>query len=315
VTQSRDDILVAAAAIMDGGGSVLLTRRPDHVHQGGLWEFPGGKVEAGETSRAALRRELAEELGIETVDPRPLIRVRHAYADRTVVLDVYRLTAYRGQPRGLEGQAVAWVPIGQLADTAMPAADRPIVNALRLPPEYLISPPVPEDLASLLKGAERAIDQGIRLLQLRLRPPFPDRERAARAVARLCRERAVDLLVNGSVSLARDIDCGVHLTAGQLFELNTRPLAADRWVGASCHSPEELERARALGVDFALLSPVKATASHPEQVPLGWSTFAEWVQDLPLPVYALGGMNPSDLETAWRCGAQGVACIRGLWPD
>ncbi len=124
-------IRVAVGIIADANGAILITRRPDHVHQGGLWEFPGGKVEADETVETALRRELHEELGIAVQAVEPLLRVRHSYPDKTVVLDVWRVTAYHGEPHGREGQPLAWALPEKLADFTFPAADEPIIARLR----------------------------------------------------------------------------------------------------------------------------------------------------------------------------------------
>ena len=308
------DILVAAAVLENTAGEVLLARRPDHVHQGGLWEFPGGKVEPGESLHAALERELAEELGVDLLAHRPLIRVRHCYGDRCVVLDVHRVTAFHGDPRGLEGQPLAWVEKRRLKDYPMPAADRPIVSALRLPATYLVTPPEPGSPENLLAGVERSLEAGVRLVQLRVRQPGFPLARAAAEVAELCVGAGADLLINDDIGLAVSLGCGVHLPSPLLMSLASRPLDAGVWVAASCHSPAELEQACAIGADFAVLSPVQRTASHPGQAGIGWERFSDWIQDLPLPVFALGGMSPEDITEAWRRGAQGIAGIRGLWP-
>ncbi len=101
----------------------------------------------------------------------------------------------------------------------------------------------------------------------------------------------------------------------RLARVDRRPLGPERLVGASCHDAIGLARAAALGLDYALLSPVEPTATHPDAAPLGWRRFAALVDRIPLPIYALGGLDPTDLNTAFRHGAQGVAAIRGLWPD
>ncbi len=311
---AQDDILVAAAAIANASGEILLARRPPTAHQGGLWEFPGGKVEPGESPNDALKRELAEELGIELVAHRPLIRLRHCYADRCVVLDVHRVTDYRGEPRGLEGQPLVWAAAEQLADYPMPAADRPIVNALRLPDTYVITPPDPGDPARFSSAVSEALASGVRLLQLRIRRPDIALAGVAGDVAAMCRQSGASLLINGDLELAKALGCGVHLSSRQLYEIDARPLATTSWVAASCHSPQQLARASELGVDFAVLSPVRETASHPQAQAIGWPRFANWVEGLALPVYGLGGMTRQDIPMAWRNGAQGVAGIRGVWP-
>ncbi len=115
---------------MDECGRVLISQRAAHVHQGGLWEFPGGKLEPAESRYECLTRELAEELGITVRRAQPLMRVRHAYAERTVLLDVWLVSEWHGTARGKEMQAVAWVPATQLAAYEFPAADRPVVEAI-----------------------------------------------------------------------------------------------------------------------------------------------------------------------------------------
>lgn len=123
-------IHVAAAVIEDGLGHIFLAKRPDDKHQGGLWEFPGGKVEQGESAQTALMRELEEELGIKVIHSQALIQVPYHYVDKSVFLDVFRVTAFSGSPWGKEGQETRWVAINQLSGYAFPAANQPIVNAV-----------------------------------------------------------------------------------------------------------------------------------------------------------------------------------------
>lgn len=122
---------VAVGIVADPAGAILIARRPDHVHQGGLWEFPGGKVEADEAVETALQRELHEELGITIQAAEPWLQVRHTYPDKTVLLDVWRVTAWHGKPHGREGQPLRWASPMELADFTFPAADGPIIVRLR----------------------------------------------------------------------------------------------------------------------------------------------------------------------------------------
>ena len=131
---------VAAAVIRDDSGKILIARRADSQHQGGLWEFPGGKVEADETVESALARELKEELGIVVGAARPLIKVRHDYPDKQVLLDVWEVSAFTGEPHGAEGQPLAWVTAKDLPNYEFPAANQPIVAAARSPGAYPITP-------------------------------------------------------------------------------------------------------------------------------------------------------------------------------
>jgi len=306
---------VAVAVIEDDHGRVLLSQRPEHVHQGGLWEFPGGKLEPGEQLGQALRREIWEELDLKVHSHRPLIQVIHHYPDKSVLLDVHRVTGYCGEALGREGQPLAWVPPDSLKRYPMPAADRPIVSAIRLPSSYLITGPNPNQLSLFLHRLEGALKRGLRLVQLRATELVEDDfQGLATAVLRLCRQYEAELILNAPLEwvVATGAD-GIHLNSRRLMSLDCRPLPADKWVAASCHNESELAQARRLNVDFALLSPVQATASHPDAQPLGWHRFQALIAEAPFPVYALGGMTPDLVETAWAHGGQGIAAIRGLW--
>lgn len=309
-------IHVAAAALVDPQGRVLIARRHEDAHQGGLWEFPGGKCEPGESIQSALQRELNEELGIDVIAHRPLIRITHHYVDRSVLLDVHRVDGWTGEPHGREGQPLAWVSPADLASYPMPEADVPIVRALQLPDRYLITPADAPNTAVFLKNLERAIDEGISLVQLRVFGLEQDAHFALhRAVRELCDARGAQLLINGAASLPADTGAaGIHLSSRQLREAHERPDCAGL-LAASCHTAEDLQRAQAIGADFAVLSPVLPTRSHPDANPLGWERFSQLVDEVALPVYALGGMQAGLMEVAWASGAQGVAGIRGFWPD
>ncbi len=308
-------VQVAVAVIVDDRGRVLLTRRAADAHQGGLWEFPGGKLEPGEDVSDALCRECREELGIEIEGHRPLIALDHHYDDLSVRLHVQWVSAYAGTPSGLEGQPLAWVEPGALDDYPLPAADRPIVNAIRLPERYLITPPeVYEDGPAFIRALQSALDSGVRLVQFRV-PGLEGAARQALATEALARvhDNAGQLLVNADIDLARRIGAdGVHLTAAQLHRLDARP-GGFAWVAGSCHDRADLQRAAALGLDFVVVSPVLRTTSHPDATPLGWAGLQGLLERANLPAFALGGVDASHLPQAWRAGAQGIAAIRGLW--
>ncbi len=123
-------IWVAVGVVENGAGEIFICRRLDGQHQAGKWEFPGGKVEAGETMPAALARELAEEIGIEIQQCEPLLQIEHDYPEKSVLLDVWRVTAFVGQPYGREGQPACWVDRQSLADYDFPAANLPITEAV-----------------------------------------------------------------------------------------------------------------------------------------------------------------------------------------
>lgn len=336
---SRKVIEVAAGVLKDSHGRVLLMQRLPGKHLAGLWEFPGGKLEPGEAVEQALARELDEELGIEVRVAKPLISLPWHYPEKSVRLHAWWIAEWRGEPRAREGNPLRWIALRDIDPAAMPPADAPIITALRLPPYYAISPcpPLPRAASSLRGEGEQCVRESrsafpplphavhggegrgegagatSALWQLRVPEATDDEIRhiAQRALAINSRLRGA-LLINHDITLARELRIGVHLKATQLRELRERPLAQNVWVGASCHDAEELELAAGLGVDFATLSPVRTTSSHPGVAPLGWARFSRLVADARLPVYALGGVGPDDLERARSAGAQGVAGIRAF---
>ena len=306
---------VAAAAIFDDRQRVLISRRPRQAHQGGLWEFPGGKVEPGETIEAALRRELYEELGITVITARPLIRVHHDYPDRDVLLDVWRVDRFAGSPAGYEGQPVRWLSPRELGQYRFPPANTPIIKAVSLPDRYLITPEPGADFENFLTRVDGAVRRGITLVQLRARQYSPPRYRTlVREAVEICHTRNARLLINAEPPLALELGAdGVHLSSSRLLALKERPLDSRHLVGASCHDRLELEHACAMDLDFVAVSPVRETTSHPGVKALGFSGLRDLSELSVLPVYALGGMAETDLDTAFEHGAQGIAAIRGLW--
>ena len=312
-TAPTPGIHVVAGIVTDVRGRILLARRTEGRDLAGLWEFPGGKVEAGETPEHALVRELREELGIVVEPGAALIAVPQQYPHKRLRLDVRRISRWRGDLRGQEGQALAWVPPERLHTYPMPPADVPVIAALRQPDCYLVTP-VPTRDDAWLAALERALADGVRRVQLRAPGLGTARwERlAARAVA-ACRAAGAEVLINGDPLLARALEVGLHLPAAQLRAFDVRPETPGP-LAASCHDVDELQRAAALGCDFAVVGPVAATASHPGAPPLGWAGFARLRERVALPLYGIGGLSPADVARARAHGAQGIAAIRALWP-
>lgn len=305
---------VAVGVITNLRGQVLIARRPEHLHQGGLWEFPGGKLEPGETVRDALCRELREELAIEVRRAEPMLSVRHAYPDRRVLLDVWRVNEFTGEPHGAENQKLCWVEPDHLEQYRFPAANKPIVAAARLPNRYAIldlADDAAEFMLARLQGFSRA---GLRLVQLRAKSLSDETVlRLARLAVEFCGAHDMTLLLNATPELVHQ-SCadGIHLTTQRARALVSRPLGDTSWVAVSCHSVEDLRHAERIGADFAVLGPVAATATHPDALPLGWERFRACVAEVNLPVFALGGMNPMHIPEALRRGAQGIAGIRDI---
>ncbi|HET6631892.1 MAG TPA: Nudix family hydrolase [Rhodanobacteraceae bacterium] len=307
---------VVAGVLQRRDGRVLLSQRTAGRDQAGRWEFPGGKREPGEGATAALARELREELGIEALAFAPLIALPWNVGARALRLEVLRVTRWHGEPAGCEGQALRWQAPALVERSTVVDADRVVLDALRLPAHYLITPPdAGADPDALVAAVERALARGQCLFQLRLpQADQPTRRMLACRLGSLCAGAGASLLLNQDLELARELDLGLHLRAAQLDDFAQRPLPRGRWLAVSCHDEKQLARAQALGADFATLSPVRATASHPQATPLGWARFARRVSQAALPVYALGGLELDDLERARAAGAQGIAAIRAAWP-
>lgn len=307
---------IAVGVLLADDGRVLIARRRPGTPGAGKWEFPGGKREADESMAAALARELAEELAITVVASRPLLTLRHDYSDRTVWLDIQLVTDWQGQPYGREGQPVAWCAPAELFAHDLLAANAPVVHALQLPSAYAITPAFDGDRASFESAAVQVWRGQTRLLRLR-DSNLPDADYETLASALQTRAEATDglLMLDRDVAMARRVGAaGLHWPASRLDGSGMRPVPADQWFAVSCHDPTELQAALAAGADFATLSPVAATASHPCVSPMGWSGFAEQCRGLALPVYALGGLGAADITTAHVHGGQGVAGIRAYWP-
>ncbi|RKR02486.1 8-oxo-dGTPase [Kushneria sinocarnis] len=306
---------VAAAAIFNERGQVLIARRPSIADQGGLWEFPGGKLAPFETGLEALRRELAEELGVTIGRAQPLIRVHHEYPDKHILLDVWETHDYEGEPWGREGQAVRWVEVGDLERYPFPEANHPIIRAVMLPRHYLITGEE-EDEARFEQKLDRALEEdGIRLVQLRAKTLVDERwqQRAEQALA-LCRRHGARLMLNGDPALLEQVDAdGIHLTSTRLMGLDRRPIAADKWLAASTHDQSQVNQAALIGCDFITLSPLRETPSHPGAITMGWHDFQKLVEHAVMPVYALGGVTRHDCDRARAVGAQGIASIRDYW--
>lgn len=303
----------AVAVLLRADGQVLLGERPLGKPWAGWWEFPGGKVEAGEAPFHALQRELREELGTQAVEAYPWLTRTFRYPERTVKLHFFIVRRWQGEPHGREGQQLAWQSPAAPTVTPLLPANAPVLQALRLPPVYAISHAAELGEAEFLACLERALEQGLRLVQVR-EPQLdaPTLLRFTAEVVRRCRRHGACVLLNAEPALAREAGAdGVHLTARRLSALRQRPEGL--LCAASCHDAAELARAAALALDFVLLSPVRPTLSHPQATPLGWRGFRRLIADYPLPVFALGGMRPGDLAEAWRHGAHGIAMQREIW--
>lgn len=312
---------VVAAVIANPKGEILITRRASHAHQGDRWEFPGGKVEVNESIEQALARELNEELGIDVLQARPLIRVLHHYPKQTILLDVWRVEQWQGKAWGREGQPLLWCSPDRLSAYHFPDANYPIIDAIFLPDFYVITPePTRLRDKAFFNGLAHVLAHGQRLIQLRAKALYEDSLRDychfAEKVLQICTEHKAELLLNADVETAKSVGShGVHLTNNRLLAQTERPLSMNYWVSASCHQAADLVHAQRIQADFVVISPVRETLSHPEATPLGWLGFFQLVEQAHCPAYALGGLHSHQLACARAHGAQGIAGIRGFWPS
>lgn len=305
---------VAAAVVLDSSkGGFLLAQRPEGKPYAGYWEFPGGKIEPGESPLHALRRELREELGIEIRAAYPWLTRRFVYPHATVRLNFFRVARWQGEPHGREGQSLSWQTVPHLTVGPLLPANTPILRALQLPPRYAISNAAGLGREEFLRRLQYALRDGLRLVQVREKNlPRAALRDLSLQVLDLARAHGARVLLNSDVELAQEIGAdGVHLNSAQLAGCCARPEI--EWCAASCHNAGELRRAAGLGLDFAVLGPVLPTLSHPGAAHLGWEKFAALAAASEIPVYALGGLRGKDTETAMRCGAHGIALLRQAW--
>ncbi|NOS94914.1 MAG: Nudix family hydrolase [Methylotenera sp.] len=315
----------AVGIIQRDNGLVLLGERPVGKPWAGYWEFPGGKVEPNETPAQALKRELQEELGITVTSYYPWLTRSYNYEAKydasgalespakTVKLHFFIVVAWEGEPSGLESQALSWQNPATISVGPMLPANAPILTALTLSPIYAITnlSELGEDF--FFVRLKLALNNGLMLIQVREKQLSTEALMLfAARVIEMATPYEAKVFINTDLNLARTLNAaGVHLNAQQLQQLQTKP--KDLLCGGSCHNPQELAQAAKLGLDYVMLSPVQATLSHEGAEPLGWDVFTDLVAGYTLPVFALGGLQISDLHTARLHGAHGIAMQRGAW--
>lgn len=305
---------VAAAVLLRVDGSYLLGQRASDTFYPGYWEFPGGKVEPGESPREALLRELHEELGIEVTQCFPWIVREHRYEHAHVVLHFFRVTEWRGKLRDHVHAALSWQVVGQRGTVSpMLPANGPVLKALALPDFYGITHAGEIGTTQQLAAIEKALPAGLRLLQVR-EPALPEPQLTAFAAeaVRLVQSFGGQVVIGSDADLALEVGAdGIHLPARELMSTRERP--AFPLVGASCHSAPELQHAIDIGLDFAVIGAVNPTPTHGMAPGIGWDGFEALAARSAIPIFGIGGLRCEDKLAAWQHGAHGIAAIRGAW--
>lgn len=291
-----------AIAILLHKTKVLVGWRQANQHQGNKHEFPGGKVEPGESPEQACRREIYEEVGIGLKEWHAFDVIRHEYED--IIVNLHLFHAYvPDELLNLIHQPWAWYNRDQLIDLNFPKANTVILQRLSWPHLIKISDQIdalPQQEALLYW---RTQTEGIEQIEQQLDALKGDQLRNLIV--------NVDLWQKLSVKLQNKIQT-IHLKQSQLMSLSKGGLVVGKRFIAACHDAVSLQHAQHIGCDAVFLSPVHATETHPETKVLGWDRFQELAQNSDIPVFALGGLAPADLEQAQKHHAYGLAGIRQL---
>ena len=287
---------------------ILIAKRQDHQFMAGFWELPGGKIEGNETTKETIIRELNEELGIEVNALSLHQTMQYSYTDRVVELTIYNIDNYLNTPKGIEGQQIAWTSVQDLHNYQLLPTMKAFIDSITLPNKYWITPSSNHQSEAWMKKFNEKITQDISLIQLRSKTPLDSQFIAD--LHNKCKKHNIKLLLNTTDKSFDESYCdGWHITTNEMLDLKSRPCADDKILGASTHDLNEALKAQKLGADFVVISPVQATQTHPDTIPLGWEAAKEVVDKLNIPVYFLGGMALNDLDKTLKIGAQGIAGI------
>ena len=310
-------ILHVAVGVIIQHDQVLICWRDASLHQGNRYEFPGGKLELGESPFDALKRELKEELNI---DVQHMIRAQQlyfSYPEKTVCLHIFKVTEFTGQPIGQQQQAVLWVHKNQLANYRFPDANAPILRMLKLPEQYVITQPLAQS-----QSTAHWLDWHVKHVPFKSWLYVREKTMSTEAYKDIIRSLScarADLHLVADFShidkLSDQLDqlLGVHLSQQRLMQLD-QPLKIPPHLlsFAACHDQAAIAHANLLNVDAILVSPLHPTLSHPQQLGLGWKKWQALSEQSHVPVFALGGVAPADLKQVQKVGGFGVAGIRAF---
>lgn len=295
-------IVDVAIAILIHRGKILVGWREEQQHQGGKHEFPGGKVEQGETPEEACRREIYEEVGIGLKDWHQFDYIHHEYDD--IIVNLHLFHSYvPDELLNLIHQPWAWYTREQLLHLNFPKANKDIIKRLYWPHLIKIS-----NTLSMVESSEALlywrIENEAEQQYIEQLTALDEGQRSSLIIN-------VDIWWQLSPELQKQIKT-VHLKQSQLMNLHKGDLTVGVRYIAACHDAVSLKQAQQIGCDAVFISPVKSTTTHPEAVALGWERFSDLAQNSQIPVFALGGVHPDDLATAQQHGAYGLAGIRNF---
>jgi len=294
-------IVDVAIAILIHRGKILVGWREEQQHQGGKHEFPGGKVEQGETPEEACRREIYEEVGIGLKDWHQFDYIHHEYDD--IIVNLHLFHSYvPDELLNLIHQPWAWYTRDQLLHLNFPKANKNIIKRLYWPHLIKIS-----NTLSTVESSDALLYWRIEEFE----PQYIEQLTALDEGQRSSLIINVDIWHQLSPELQKQIKT-VHLKQSQLMNLHKGDLTVGVRYIAACHDAVSLKQAQQIGCDAVFISPVKPTTTHPDAVVLGWERFSDLAQNSQIPVFALGGVHPDDLATAQQHGAYGLAGIRNF---
>lgn len=307
-------LLVSAGILFNEKGEFLLASRPQGKAYAGYWEFPGGKIEQGETALAALIRELQEEMGITVTQSYPWLQQNFTYPHAHVTLFFFQITAWQGDIMAKEQQQFTWQTVHHLTAQPILPANGPILRALALPRVLPMSNVTDLGEVVFLQRLRQQLDKG--LSSFILYEPQLNNERfipLAEKVMALTEPYMTKVIVHRHFSIAKELGAaGVHLTSADLINCTTRPNID--YCGASIHHPRELIRAAELKLDYVLVGPIHTSATHFPMSSIDWQQFGQILQHQnTMPVYAFGDVNHSDIQQARSQGAHGIALRQSAW--
>ena len=308
---------IAIGVVKNKQEQFLVAKRKAGAHLEGYWEFPGGKLAGEESFKTALRRELSEELGIDVYAMSKVLEMQHQYQDRNLHFQIYKVTEFSGEVLPKENQQLQWVDSNTLKSLNFPAANKAILDALHMPPQYMIAD---EDVfrGNLLSVVQKQLQQGILIVQYRsCRADKASYVSVAKELRDLCSEYNAKLISNCDLEWVEEIHPkGIHLNSARLKEMYMNQVKGSllpfECFSASCHGEREVKMANQLNVRCQLIGPVNQTKTHANLSGIGWNRFSQLCFLANSPVYALGGMNSNEHQSAIVHGAQGFAAIRAF---